>query len=150
MKVIFVCTGNTCRSPMAEYLLRDMLQGEELEFVEVHSAGVAARGGQPATGHVREILKAEGIDEITNHRSRGIMDLDISAEDLILTMTPGHKEQLKRYFPSPYNIYTLHEYLGEEGQVSDPYGGDEELYRETFRQLQELIESLVQEIADKR
>jgi protein-tyrosine-phosphatase len=115
LHILFVCTGNTCRSPMAEGLLRK-LAGERGIDVEVRSAGVSAISGTSISRHAAGILQDEGIDD-------RIVSSQLTGEavvwaDLVLTLTGGHKRHLLQYFPSAVTkTYTLKEYVHTQESV---------------------------------
>lgn len=109
-KVLFVCTGNTCRSPMAEAILNH-LAGDQ---AEVKSAGLFANVGQGANAHAIEALKGLGID-FPNHRSQPMSNGLVNWSTLILTMTQQHKQSLIMDFPEAIDkTYTLKEYVYDQ------------------------------------
>jgi len=95
-KILLVCRGNTCRSPMAEAFLKKFLGGEE---VEVKSAGLSALEGMEASRWAKEVMQEKGFD-ITHHRARNISEKDVEEADLILTMSLSQKKELLERFPS--------------------------------------------------
>lgn len=138
MQIYFICTGNTCRSPMAEAILKD----KQLPQVEVRSAGIYAQNGAKMSHHAKAVLLEQGIKE--NHQSSSVDPKFVEQADLILTMTTSHMQALLQYFPEHANkIFTLSEYVkGQTTDVSDPYGGSIEVYRQTFEELQKLMDAL--------
>lgn len=146
LKVLFVCTGNTCRSPMAEALFRLGSKSHE-----AYSCGLATEHGHPASPYAIEAVAELGAD-LKAHCSRQASAQLVAEADLILTMTEGHKRWLRSHFPEAQErIYTLREYVDEEGEVADPFGGTAAVYRQTAKQLAELIEKLQKklELKDK-
>lgn len=139
--ILFVCTGNTCRSPLAEYLLRHKAG----EMYKVQSAGIAAFNGGPIAGHVQELLEEMGIQ--TDHTSQSVTPELIGWADLILTMTQSHKQQLVHAFPEKGgSTYTLKQYVQPEAQetdVIDPFGSSLERYQETMHELEHLLDILI-------
>lgn len=139
MNIYFVCTGNTCRSPMAEAILKD----KQLPNVEVRSAGIYALEGGAMSGNSMLVLQQENIEQA--HISRQVNEEDIEWAHLILTMTLAHKEMVLRAFPQAKGkIYTLKEYTVpfSSQDVFDPFGGDLHTYKQTYLELKRLIEEL--------
>ena len=133
--VLFVCTGNTCRSPMAEGLLRE----KKLENLLVMSAGLFA-DGSVVSEYASNAMAERGID-VSRHRSTQITREMVDCADQILTMTQSHKMMLLSFFPDAKGkVLTIGEWSGMEEEVIDPYGGSEEEYRNCCKQLEELIE----------
>lgn len=144
--VLFVCSGNTCRSPMAEGLLRKMARERGLgggEGISVVSAGLAAWEGDPASEHARTVAAEEGFD-LGTHRARRLTPDMVREADLILTMTERHKAAIVAEVPEARDkVFTLKEFAreGTEGglDVSDPYGGSVEIYRRTMAEIKEAV-----------
>lgn len=136
MNIYFICTGNTCRSPMAEAILASM----QLPNVEVRSAGIYALEGGDMSGNAKLVLEANQISK--SHYSKGISEEDLQWADLILTMTSAHKELVLQYYPEVQEkIFTLKEYTAPytSKDISDPFGGDYYKYEQTYVELKQYI-----------
>ncbi|HHY79002.1 MAG TPA: ribose 5-phosphate isomerase B [Thermoanaerobacter sp.] len=150
MKVLFVCTGNTCRSPMAEGLFNDKAKAFGKDF-EAKSAGVFAPEGFPASQEAIEVLKQDYNIDISNHRSKSLRRQDLEEADLILAMSNSHKQSILSKYPEYSNkVFTIKEFVGLEGEVKDPYGMPIEVYRETARELEDLISKIITKISQER
>lgn len=136
MNIIFVCTGNTCRSPMAEALLR-----QKNDAHTVSSAGLSVFSAAPAAENAITVMQEYGAD-LSAHRARQLTVEAVQNADLILTMTAGHKAVLCTLFPNAApKTRTLGEYAGTpESDVDDPFGGDLATYRACAAEIARLLE----------
>jgi len=146
-KIVFVCTGNTCRSPMAELLFNNLVdQHKDLDGWQAISAGVSAIPGQSASENTRKILLEEENIDSSNHLSRQITEGVLKEVELVLTMTRHHKDILDGVFPEYANkIYTLKDFASiKQGyDIIDPYGQSEEVYIKTKDEIKEQLLSIV-------
>lgn len=156
-KLLFLCTGNTCRSPMAGALagfLHQELYGEE-DPLEIETAGLAAFPGAPASPHAITVMKERGLD-LSPHRAKLVTRELVEWADLILTMTGYHKDRLLAQYPDAQGkVFTLGEYAagsspgapgtpGVQGEdIADPFGGSEEDYRQTAGILEEVLRAVL-------
>ncbi len=137
-RIMFVCTGNTCRSPVAEYLLREELKSRGYKDFEVISSGVCTRDGKPMSRESIYALERLGISGGELHRSREFSGEIAGSCDLILTMTKAHKDYIPITLP---NLYSLGEWAGVS-DISDPYGMSEEIYLNCAKQIQIAIKKV--------
>jgi protein-tyrosine-phosphatase len=129
--ILLVCTGNMCRSPMAEVILKDQLHTDGKEHLyRVHSAGTWTIDGRGASRLAVEAMQELGLD-LTGHRTHHLTSEDVRQAALILAMTQDHKESLLAEFPEAgQKTFLLSELAGNRYDISDPYGTDSlELYR---------------------
>lgn len=150
MRILLVCTGNTCRSSMAAGLLRDLMKRRGRTDIEVMSAGTAAMAGDPAAAHAVTALGERGID-LADHRARRLTTYELDTADLVLTMTEGHKRSVLEMAPDAVGrVFTVKEAAalargekpGLDSDVYDPVGGPLDLYRETAAELAALLEDI--------
>lgn len=120
MKILFVCTGNTCRSPMAEGLFNKIVADKELENIECSSAGLFAMTGDEVSVNSVKACERFGVD-ISSHRARRITAYILDDTDKFVCMTKDHAASLSLYVPSEKILV-----LGDG--ITDPYGGDIETY----------------------
>ena len=143
--IMFVCTGNICRSAMAEAILKNKLKEKNIyEKFNVCSSGIYAYLDDTSTYEACKIMNDEyGID-LSNHRATPIRDSKIEEMDLILCMTASHKNSLKYIYPNLENkIFLLKEYVGLVGDIDDPWGGSLITYSKCAKELDEYIELLL-------
>jgi protein-tyrosine-phosphatase len=143
-RVLFVCTGNTCRSPMAAAFLRHAL-GADAARVTVESAGTAAWEGQPATQPSIEVAGRDGVD-LSAHRSQRVTPALVRAADLILVMERGHVGAVRTLGGDPGRTHVLSEWPppGEPDlPISDPFGASREAYEECWRRITHHVERVV-------
>jgi protein-tyrosine phosphatase len=144
-RVLFVCTGNTCRSPMAETLFRELVKGRS--DYEVASAGLGAMPGDKASRHTADLMKEQGHD-LSNFRSQMLSKALVKEATHIFAMGYGHLRAIEKMFPEAADkAYLVSEFCAEDrlrGQdVSDPYGGSRADYEETREVLTAVLPSLV-------
>jgi protein-tyrosine-phosphatase len=141
--VLFVCTGNTCRSPMAEALFRHRIAGE-MDW-ETQSAGVFANSGSPASRNAIEALHELGVD-LTSHNSQTVTAELVENSSLIVTMTEGHADQILEWFPEVGNKVCLINSFGTSkvpADVSDPFGGSLNTYKRTRDEIDRALSDLI-------
>jgi protein-tyrosine phosphatase len=145
--VVLVCTGNTCRSPMAETLLREQLRkklGSE-DAVRVLSAGVAAGLGSGASPQAIEVMGDRELD-LTGHSSRPLDDSVINVADLVLTMTRGHQAAILAAWPDMHErVHTLRR---DGGDISDPVGMPVEVYESCAEQIERELAAWLEALDD--
>jgi protein-tyrosine phosphatase len=135
-RILFVCTGNTCRSPMAVGALQQALGLDATRF-EVGSAGTAAWDGQPATPASLEAAARDGVD-LASHRSRRVTPALLRAADLVLVMERGHVGAVQALGADPKRTHVLSEWPppGEPDlPISDPFGASAEAYEECWHRI---------------
>lgn len=137
--IAIVCTGNTCRSPMAETLLRDLLQkrfGRE-DVARVVSAGVAAGRGSGASPQAVEVMGQLGLD-LTGHSSQPLDDSLVSMADLVLTMTRRHRDAILAAWPNRSDrVFTLRR---DGGDITDPVGMPVDVYQQCATQMRDELD----------
>ena len=152
LRLLFVCSGNTCRSPMAQVIAQVLAEDSDLGQVEVRSAGTHARDGSPASEEAVRAARRHG-HSLEDHRSAQLSRRWIDWADLIFTMGPSHLERV-RALGGGEKAFLLGAFArGEEGEeggvtardrsVPDPFGGDEQVYEETFLTLEEYLTALL-------
>ncbi len=142
--LLFVCTGNTCRSPMAAAITRRKLEDRGWTQVAVASAGVGAAEGLPAAQNALAVTAVHGLD-LSAHRSTPLSPHIVAWADLILGMAPAHVEGAVR-MGGAGRAAMLTDFLGGPLAglpIDDPFGGSEAEYRSAFEQLDAAIEAVL-------
>ena len=150
-RLLFVCTGNTCRSPLAEALAREGVRRLGWSHVEVASAGVAAASGAPASQGSSRAAARHGLD-LAGHRSSPVTAAALERADLVLAMSPSHlgplavlgageKASLLTDFAAEVDSHDV------PGSVPDPFGGADAEYEATYVLLERLVERALQRLA---
>ncbi|KTR39246.1 MULTISPECIES: low molecular weight protein-tyrosine-phosphatase [Rothia] len=153
-RIITVCTGNICRSPMAEYLIRRAVERADLPEVTVESFGISdEERGNPVDPRAARVLQAEGIDA-SGHRARQVTAADLAAADLVLALDLPHERALRSLAETERDaekIHLLREFDPEAAHLKhrslgiyDPWYGDEEDFETTF----EMIDAAVPGVVD--
>jgi protein-tyrosine-phosphatase len=138
--VLFVCTANICRSPLALALFKQKISGApDANMWKLDSAGTWAPEGEPASGKSQFLLRERGIG-IQDHRSKSVSSELLRSFNLILTMERGQKEALQAEFPDIKNrVYMISEMIGQRFDIDDPYNGTLDDYREAMQEIEQIL-----------
>ena len=140
MQILFVCTGNTCRSPMAEGIMKKILQDFHRNIF-CESAGLATINGLAVSSHSVEACDEIGVD-ISQHMSQSISNVNLDAFDYVVTFTDAHAQALESVGVKPDRIYTLN-------NIQDPFGMDAETYKKCRDDIKTGLEKFYKEMICK-
>jgi protein-tyrosine-phosphatase len=145
-KVLFVCTANVCRSPMAEKLFARAVENSSLtQKIVSYSAGLSAMDGDKASQNSMDACEEIGVD-ISDHRSAGLTRTSLEDASAIFCMTESHRALINMYFELPpgYPIFLMREFIEcESKELPDPYGQDIDVYRQCRDRMLEAMPSLI-------
>ncbi len=150
-KIMFVCTGNICRSAMAhQYMQKKLYDLKREEEIVVSSCGTSAQNGALSTKYAIEVMKKYDVD-MTLHIATNMFDIDIENYDLILCMTLQHKYNILTFYPKlKGKVFTLKEYIAgnDEGNIDidDPWGYGIEIYTACAKEVVECVDKLLEKI----
>lgn len=145
MKILFVCTGNTCRSPMAEYLLKDKLEKAGIDNVEVFSRGINVLD-EKISQQTISALKTKGIVNV-EHTATIISKQDVESSDYIFTMSDRQKNVVNNYYRTDKAVCISE--LTSLGEVVDPYGKDFDAYIYVLKTLDKATDYIMENIVKK-
>ncbi|MBQ6999286.1 MAG: low molecular weight protein arginine phosphatase [Clostridia bacterium] len=147
MNILLVCTGNTCRSAMAGGLFEKAIDDDGDGCISIDTAGINVYMPTPASENAVKVMEEMDID-LSDHMSKQVTKEDIDEADLVLVMTLSHRNTLIDLYPQHSDkIYTFPEYAyGSDDEISDPFSGDEEEYRECAHQLKDAIDAVIAKI----
>lgn len=146
--ILFVCTGNTCRSPMAAAVLQSYIAAAGgAGHWRAASAGIMAHDGEAAAVNAVLAARQAGLD-LSAHRARQLTSSIAAAAAWIFTMTPQHKAAVLAQMPElAARTCTIHEYAGTAGEITDPYGGDLARYAACMAELRECMRGVWQRLS---
>ncbi len=147
MHILFVCTGNTCRSPLAEAIVKRMVSDAGRTDIEIASAGIQAWTGSPASDEALLVGLERNLD-LSAHRSRPLTTEILAQTDLVLAMSDSHVAHVRRMRPDA-NVHLLTSFASGTGAaraIQDPFGGDLSVYRQTADDLQHELSGLLARI----
>ena len=151
MRILFVCTGNTCRSPLAEALARKVIIERALSEIEVLSAGTSAWDGAPASDGALLVGMERNLD-LSPHRAQTLTRELIQDADLVLAMGPHHLERIEA-LGGTGRSYLITDFASRGANirpVNDPIGGELELYRSTADELEQEVRRVFERITADR
>lgn len=149
MHLLFVCTGNTCRSPLAEGIARQLIATEGVVGVTVGSAGVHAEDGSPASDGSLLVAMEHGLD-LADHRSRALTPALVESANVVLALGPSHLPGIAELGGESvaYLLTDFATHGRESAGVSDPFGRSLDVYRETYVELRALVEQVIDRVRD--
>ncbi|PJI09142.1 MULTISPECIES: low molecular weight protein arginine phosphatase [Clostridium] len=148
MKILFVCTGNTCRSCMAEAIFNSMCN---IQGIEAFSAGTSVIPGSKTSLNSALVVKERLNKDISNRQAVQLTPFLVDDCDLVLTMTSLLSDMLRDYMEKNANkIYSLSEYTEVRGDITDPYGRDIEVYRQTYEDIEKRLKVFIKKLNEDR
>ncbi|MCE2902797.1 MAG: low molecular weight protein arginine phosphatase [Gemmatimonas sp.] len=149
MHLLFVCTGNTCRSPLAEVIARRQIAERQLPDVTVGSAGTSAWPDAPASDGALLVALEHGMD-LGEHRARVLSPELVAGADVVLAMGPHHLDRAEA-LGGAGRVWMLTAFAGGAARpISDPFGGDLTVYRATYVELEREISAVLDKVAADR
>lgn len=150
MKIMYICTGNICRSAMAEKLLKKKVKDLKRDDIEVYSSGIYAQNGDIPTYEAIKVMQEEYQIDIKEHKATNIRNSKIKEMDLILCATLSHKVAVLDIYPElEGKVFTMKEYVNYDREyhdkmnIKDPWGYDIETYRSCVAEIEECINKLL-------